>query len=456
MANKQLLTYASKIAQVEQFYYSPVSVVPPQLDFPIGTIYCFLAKVDAWSDDNDPVQPTQDQRSIKNIFKNIFVAKKINTTEISPVIAREDWTANTVYDFYRDDIDMLAKDINNSLVKKFYVKNKYDQVFKCLWNNNNQPTTVEPFFEPGAYNNLNVYIGADGYKWKYVYTIDAYNKVHFMDPKWMPVPVGFNTPSPLTPAGRGSIDVAGLVSGGQNYNTYTTVSITGDGTGATGVAIIDGGVVTDVRIDNAGKDYTYADISITSLYGSGATANVYPSPIGGHGFDPISELGCSHVMISVEFDGEENGYIPVSSDTQTFDFHQLGIVINPTTSQRSPFQANGAIYKTTTDVTVAAGYGSYTNDESVSQVDQFGKTTFTATVLDFNTNTNLIRLINTEGTITKNIPIRGTNSGTSRTLLDYNPPDFTLYSGYISFIENRTGVTRSADGIEQFKFVLGY
>jgi hypothetical protein len=29
-------------------------------------------------------------------------------------------------------------------------------------------------------------------------------------------------------------------------------------------------------------------------------------------------------------------------------------------------------------------------------------------------------------------------------------------SGYMAFIENRTGITRSEDGIEQFKIVLGY
>jgi hypothetical protein len=30
------------------------------------------------------------------------------------------------------------------------------------------------------------------------------------------------------------------------------------------------------------------------------------------------------------------------------------------------------------------------------------------------------------------------------------------FSGYISYIQNRSAVQGSADGIEQFKFVLGY
>jgi hypothetical protein len=41
-------------------------------------------------------------------------------------------------------------------------------------------------------------------------------------------------------------------------------------------------------------------------------------------------------------------------------------------------------------------------------------------------------------------------------MLSYNSPNFVLNSGYLAFIENRTGVQRSSDGIEQFRFVLGY
>jgi len=40
--------------------------------------------------------------------------------------------------------------------------------------------------------------------------------------------------------------------------------------------------------------------------------------------------------------------------------------------------------------------------------------------------------------------------------LSYSSPKFVLSSGNILSIENRTGVQRSTDGIEQFRFVLGY
>jgi hypothetical protein len=68
----------------------------------------------------------------------------------------------------------------------------------------------------------------------------------------------------------------------------------------------------------------------------------------------------------------------------------------------------------------------------------------------------VVKVLNITGTPTTNAPLFGNTSKTVRTLLSVSSPNFTILSGYIAFIENRTGVQRSADGIEQFKFVLGY
>ena len=136
MANKTLITYGAKVSQVGQMYYSPVAVVPPVTNIPLAPTYCFLARVDAWPNDNDPPAPTQDTKSIKNIFKNMFVVRHITVNDISPVIQRKDWESGAIYDYYDDSVDMFAVDSNGYLLKSFYVKNRYDQVFKCLWNNN--------------------------------------------------------------------------------------------------------------------------------------------------------------------------------------------------------------------------------------------------------------------------------------------------------------------------------
>jgi len=288
-----------------------------------------------------------------------------------------------------------------------------------------------------------------------MYTISSGLKVKFMDSTWIPVPVGANTPNPLlTSAGYGDIEVINVTNGGTGYdpaNATISVVVTGDGVGASGTAVVSGGVITDILVANTGTNYSYANVSITSTSGSNAAAIAFASPVGGHSFDPISELGCRNIMVTVDFNGSEGGYIPTD-----ITYHQLGIVIQPTTSQLSPLPANATIYSTTTDLVVAPGFGTYQSDEILYQGTSLAAATFTATILSYDIGNNVVKLINTTGTPITNSPVFGQTSGTTRTLLSYSVPNYTLFSGYMSFIENRSGIQRSSDGIEQFKIVLGY
>jgi len=462
MANKNILTYNSKVGQIEQAYYAPVATIPnTNPPIAISTLFCFLSRIDPWSNDADPEQPTQDQKYIKGVFKNMFVAKQIKSTDISPVTERIDWVTGTMYNFYRDDIDMFQIGGDGLLVNKFYVKNRYDQVFKCLWNNNDGFSTEEPFFQPGSYGTNNIYVGDDGYKWKYMYTIDVGTKRKFMDATWMPIPVGQNTPNPVQTnpstgivAGCGDIEVINVTNGGSGYdpaNSTITVTVTGDGSGATGTVQVADGQITDIIVTNVGSNYTTAAVSITSTLGSGATAIAPASPIGGHALDPVSELGASHVMFTCEFDGNEGGYVPTD-----IDYRQVGLLINPISQSSGAAPANGTIYKTTTDLVVAPGFGEYVSDEVVYQGPSLENATFTATVLSFDVASNVVRLINTTGTPTLNAPVFGVFSKTTRTVLNVSYPDFITFSGYLAHIQNRSGIQRSSDGIEQFRFVLGY
>jgi len=455
MANKNILTAAAKVTQIKQAYYSPVAVVLPKLNTTLASIYCFLAKVDAWPDENDPVQPIETQKDIKKVFKNIFVAKAINTGSISPVIQRVDWTSGIVYDYYRDDINITAQDSNNNNIYNYYVKNRYDQVFKCLWNNNSKKSTVEPYFQPGSYGTNNIYTGTDGYKWKYIYTVDIGAKVKFMDTNWLPVPVKDNTLNPLLwSAGTGNIDVVNVVNGGSGYdpaNAAIKIVATGDGTGFAATTTVSSGKINTITVTSSGSNYTFANVAVVSAKGSGAIINAPVSPVGGHGSDALTELGCSHIMYTAEFNGNEGGLIPTD-----IDYHQVGLIFNPVTQSSSPAVANESIYSTTTNFIVSPGFGAYTNDEMIYQGVNASNTTFSGTVLSFDEASNVLKVLNMTGTIKTNATLYGQSSGTARTLLSYSTPNFVLHSGYLAFIENRTGVQRSSDGIEQFRFVLGY
>lgn len=473
--NLNLITYNAAVSQLELEYYIPAATVLGQ---PVGTIYAFLGQEDPWPVINGvevPVQPTEDISYLKRTFKNMFAMKNLNSSNLSPVIQRINWTANTVYTAYSDTLDLQSKDENGFLIYEYYVKNRYDQVFKCLWNNNGAPSMFEPYFQPGSYGTNNIYQNEDLYKWKYMYTIDTGSKKTFMDSDWMPVPVGANTPQPyLTTAGWGSIDVINVTNGGSGYdavNNYITVTVVGDGTGANGsitpAQVVNGSIV-DIVVPQgeAGQNYTYANVVINAYTSSNqrypapivtqATAIAPTSPVGGHAYDCVSELGCNHIMFSIDFNGTENNVLP----TDGVVYRQVGLLFDPQTYGPSgPQLANGSIYNVATQVLCAGGLGSFVSDEIVNQYDTSTNPptlVYSGTVLSFNTSTNLLQLINTYGNFILGQAITGVTSGCSRTVLTVTEPSVIPFSGYLAYIENRQGVQRSDDGIEQFHFVLGY
>jgi hypothetical protein len=65
-----------------------------------------------------------------------------------------------------------------------------------------------------------------------------------------------------------------VVSAGQNYSIAPTVTISGDGSGASATAKILSGRVVAIIIDNPGKNYNYATIALSGGDGSGASANI--------------------------------------------------------------------------------------------------------------------------------------------------------------------------------------
>ncbi len=456
-ANNGIITYQNGAYQTSAVYYSPIASIATT-GRPLGTFYCFLSRVESWPTEASPPAPTEDQKHLKDTFKNMFVAKKINSNDMTPVVERINWTSGEVYDYYRDDINMFARDTNGTILKRFYIKNRFDQVFKCLWNNNGGVVSTEPYFEPGTFNANQIFQGADDYKWKYMYTITSGNKQKFMDDAWMPVPVATRVPNPVSSfAGRGSIDVINVINGGSGYdqtNATITVTVTGDGLYATANATVVSGSISDIVVANTGSNYSYANVTISSTLGSNAVAIAPASPIGGHAYDPVTELGVRHVMMTARFTRDENGKLPTD-----IDFRQIGLLVNPYAyfGTATGF-ANADVYKITTDFVLSQGFGSYTPDEIVYQSPNglLTSSTFTATVLSFDVATNTLKLINTQGVANNSALIYGATTGTARVVLQQQPSDFIPFSGYLTYLENREPVQRNADGSEIFKLVLGY
>ena len=433
--------------------------------------YIFIGKADTWPSGNPDI-PTEDQTTIKKTFKQMIAVKQILYSTVCPVVPRFDWTSGTVYTEYHDYDQTFEFDSNGLQQNPFYIRNSYDQIFKCLRNNNGAQSTVEPVLQPGSILNLltlssQILYTADGYKWAYLTTIDKGLKRQFFDSQWIPIAIGINVPNPVVAAGLGSVDVINVTNGGAGYsNGFTTATITvnGDGYGATGYANVTNGIVQDVIVTNGGSNYTYATVSIGSNFTgvtNVATANAIVSPIGGTGYDPFSELGCNHLMFTAEFDNNEFADITASQTGQVpiptnISFAQVGMIAQPILSNGNT--ATAPIYNSCDTVSTSAGLNQYITNpaEIVYQGTSLASATFTATITAHDTTNNIIQLINTNGTYTIGQPIVGATSGTTRVMLTYTPTIFSVGSGYLMYYENRTPVQRSAAGNEQVRLVFKF
>lgn len=149
----------------------------------------------------------------------------------------------------------------------FYVRNSRDQVFKCLFDNNDASSTVEPTIDiDGQLPESPFILTGDGYKWKYLYTIPAGLKQKFFNSKWMPV---LRDQAVVAGSVDGAIDIievlwggSGHVSGG-NSNTARIISVTGtDGANANLMARVSNGVITSVTILAGGNNYTLGTVEV--------------------------------------------------------------------------------------------------------------------------------------------------------------------------------------------------
>ena len=464
---KGLIPFSGFSQEVLKTYYTPNLIFKNSGDEYLN-LYCFIARIEPWVDENTPPTPSDNDFYMKSVYKNIIAMKKINSNDIAAVIQRVDWKNGTTYSQYSSTSNLNTITEGGLLLNNFYVRNSYDQIFKCLSNNasstnpNGVASTVEPLIDFSVNSIQNIIETGDGYKWKYIFTIDSGAKLKFFDANWIPLPISTHRSRiGNNRYGAGEISVINVYNGGLNYSTdagggtTTTITIDGDGENASAKAIISGGKVTKVIMANTGSNYTFATASIeptTGNSGNGAVLIAEPSPIGGHGFDLLDEFGCTTIMITAEFNGTEAGTLP-----NNIDYRQIGLLSNPEIKVGISTQfANSTIYKATHDITVSPGVGSYSQDEFVYQGISLEQATFSGRVLNFDSTNNILYLINTQGTITLNDILNSSESNTLRKALQEVIEQIVPYSGNIIYIENRTKVQRTSTGLEQFRLTLNY
>lgn len=407
-----------------------------------NSLYMFLAKATPWNTDFEiPPDPQDNSQNYFKLWDEILAMKRINFTDMSHVVRRINWTKNTVYSEY-DNLD------NDLFSKDFFVLNSEFNVYKCIDNASNSESLVEP-----TGKSLNIFSTADGYKWKYLYTLDVSDRLKFLTANWMPVKTD---PAVSAVAKDGAIEHVKIFNGGTDYSIRANLYISGDGTGANiGFRQNLGVIYEPIYYDN-GTRYRFANTFVTDSNSRGRGANVRAilSPIGGHGSDTIRELGAKYVMLYTKTEYNEGfGDFPGG-----FSYRKLGIIKNPKTSSNAI--ANVSSLTALEGLVLANVIGTFSAGEYVEGVSSNANAYIVSTTAtDGN---GRIRYSQVEG-VTNNFisftvgeNLIGKSSGATAQITTKLASNISQDTGEILYVENRYAVTRVPSQTDTLHLVLEF
>src|SRR6056300_810871 len=193
-----IVTNKFRIHNAEQFSESFSEASPNVYYMGIGRPQAFgtLTRGDSRTtnegSDTSPLTPVDSVQDEFYYFDDLLAAKRVTSSDVSYVIPRRNWTTGTVYDYYRHDYGnritgtttTQTADSGASVLydATFYVMSSTFNVYKCLDNNGGATSTVEP-----TGTSTSILSTADGYKWKYMYSLTAAQQTNFLSTDFMAV-----------------------------------------------------------------------------------------------------------------------------------------------------------------------------------------------------------------------------------------------------------------------------
>jgi hypothetical protein len=486
-----IITNKFRIHNSEQFSESFSEASPNVYYLAIGRPQAFAtstrgdSRTDNEGTDAAPLTPADSIQEEFYTFDDLLAAKKIASSDISFVIPRRNWTTGTIYDYYRHDYGnritgtTTTQSSNSGATSlfdaTFYVMSSAYNVYKVLDNNSNAASTVEPSGTSTA-----VLTTADGYKWKYMYTLTASQQSNFLSTDFMAVATDGTVSAAAVDGAVRIVKIKSAGTGGTN-GTHTGVAIRGDGSSGTVSVTVSGGVITAVTVTAVGSGYTFAYIRNSDIVAAGATGltgselDVIIEPKGGHGFNAVEELGGFFVMLNTSFEGTESSN--TGDFTVTNDFRRICLL-------RDPFSGGSAASATTLRGTKAIRFasspapGTFTVDEEINQAS----TGAVGKVVEYDSSNRILHYIQTRfndegidsnGNLTAfsgaNV-VTGVSSGATGTPSSAGSEtadNITFTSGYaaseidadkgdVIYIENRSPIARAADQTENVKLIIEF
>lgn len=412
-------------------------------------IYSFLGRSQAWSgsDTTAPIVCDTD-KNVRQYYKDIIGLKRITSDDIRIVIPRINWKVDTVYDEYDDAVNMVDdKSPTTNDFYKFYVVTDEGNIYKCIFNNHSSASTVKP-----TGNELGVIETSDGYKWKYMYTVKSDDIKKFMTSSFIPCyRLLADDRSRQWLVQKNAVDgaihnIKFSGTGTFDQNNPPEVVVTGDGTGCTAKAIVNSkGQLTNIAVTSSGKGYTTATASL-KLYDNTSVNNItctpVIAPVGGHGSNPVLELGGYYLMFHSVFNGAESN-LPVD-----IQYRQVGLLSLPEGKEKGV----ALTLNTVNNIAVGSNIKCDNGTALVVHVDvinnivyvQSNTTVFSNSITSISVDNNNYNVLSiTE----KTLPL------TTSVVL---PEKYKNGSGTIIYSATRTPIQRNKDQPDRMRFVIGF
>jgi hypothetical protein len=409
-------------------------------------LYLVIGRPQNWTTEPTAPTPINTQYADIEYWSDSVALKRIVSADVKQVVKRYTYTTGVTYSQYDNNEANLYS-------SPFYVLTLLDyNVYKCIFNNFGAVSTVKPTGRSTA-----ILETADGYRWKYMYSLTDADLLKFLTTDYMPINVDQNI---VQSAIKGTIDSIVITNGGNNY-TINSVSATIIGNGT-------GGLVDTVNLNSAnsinnitvslqgiGQNYTYANVIITDSVGQNASARVVISPLNGHGSDPLYELGARYVMINSRLDYAEGaGDFPTVND-----YRRIGIVKAPVSNITSNVATELTLDSTYT-LNLSNVTGTFTLDETIRGDNTIANAfVVSANIIASNA---VIRYITPStlrlGAVNFNVGevVRGNSSLAIGTVTSINTPEVNHNTGKFLYVENRNKITRQADQAENVHVVIEF
>lgn len=418
--------------------------------------YIGVGRSEQWDSDDTTVTPTNTQKAIRDCRLAMQSIKAIG--DVSMVVPRANWTSGSIYSAWNDNQAGYP-------TNPYYVITDQNTVYICLKQSKNSlgaavTSTVQP-----TSTSTTPFTTADGYTWKYLYTVTALDSSKYLTANFMPVRfVSFtdSSSSALDIDQKGVQDAAipgqisgiRVASGGTGYTSAPTITIVGDGTGALATATVSNGAITKIEMNNdsaaMGSGYTFANAVLSG--GGGTSAAVYPilSPVLGFGGDPRVDLKSSMIMVNAKPAGDEGGDFIITND-----FRQISILRNPKKSNDSDFV--GLVGSTLKILNLSSVATAFTVDRiiegSVSGAKAYiDKYDGVSKIYYHQSDITGYDTFDSGETITE---INGAGEGILATLAD-SDAEVNPLSGDIIYYDNHAAIERSAEQTEDIKAIIRF